>query len=168
MFTAIAFMFQVSTAEVVLPYPFLEYCVKSHADCHVDKITTTDLAFVNKEISEGFIPTVPDNESYYDHWVSFPPDRKGDCDDEVVTKRDALIALGFDPRKLTVELGTAIYPSGKRVNHAILWAEIDGKRWALDSIVPDMIYTELDRPYKWEGIAKQSHEHLLWDMEVRK
>lgn len=149
-------------AQIQLPYQWLEYCALSRdGSCKVDKISKTDLAYINMLISETIKPDPAPQPGR--PWVAFPANKLGQCDTMVMTKRAALLALGMNPADLQIELGEAVYPDGKTVAHMILWARVDGKWYALDNLTPDRIYQRGSRPYTWRSTAQQPFAGVLWE-----
>lgn len=162
---ALIIAFQLSAqqpATVELPYQWLEHCALTRDEsCHVEKISKTDLAYINMLISETIQPDPAPQAGR--PWVAFPANKLGQCDTMVMTKRAALLALGMAPEDLRIELGEAVYPDGKIVAHMILWARVDGGWYALDNLTPDRIYQRGARPYTWRSTAQQPTSGALWE-----
>ena len=145
---------------VTLPYPWLEYCARTRdPGCIVQTITPFDLAIINREITEGIITR--EDDGYYDPWVPFPPDRMGDCDDRAASTRQALLALGVDPKALRFETGLVKEPDGRTLGHIVVVVTLDGREWVLDSKTPDKVYPPSKRPYAWKPMAAES-PNILW------
>ncbi len=141
--------------DVTLPYSWLRYCYETRdPGCIADTITPRDLALLNKEITEGLITV--ENPDYYDPWIPFPADRRGDCNTDAATKRAALLALGLDPRAMRFETGLA---AGER--HIVLVVTLEGRDFVLDRKSPDAIYPPTKRPYDWKPIAREG-AGVLW------
>lgn len=147
---------------VQLPYQWLEYCALARdGSCRVEKISKTDLAYINMLISETIQPDPAPQPGR--PWVAFPANKLGQCDTMVMTKRAALLALGMSPDDLRIELGEAVYPDGKVVAHMILWARVDGGWYALDNLTPDRIYQRGSRPYTFRSTATQPVTGAIWE-----
>ena len=132
--------------------------------CKVAHVSPRDLALLNKLVSEEIKPDPAPQPGRA--WEAFPASKLGQCDTQVVTKRAALLALGVDAGAMQIELGDAVYPDGHRVPHMILWVTSDGKRYALDNLTPNQLYTEEKRPYKFERTALQPRDGLVWNAPV--
>jgi len=161
-----AALFQV--AAVTIPYSWLEYCGRSRdPGCVVETITPLDLAYLNMLVTEVIQPdpAVTTYAAPDDPWLAFPVDRHGDCDDRVVTARAALIALGLDPKKMTIETGEVTEPDGSLAGHAVLIVELDGRKWRMDSKTPDKLYPAEQWPYAWRPLARQPTAGIVWPNE---
>lgn len=153
----VALVFLQQAATVHLDYSFLRYCYETKdPGCIAETITPYDLAIVNKVVTEAII--TDEDDDYYDPWTPFPHDRHGDCDDDAATKRQALIALGFNPKAMHFETG---YANGEP--HIVLVVTLDGKDYVLDRKSPDRIYPPAKRPYAWKPIAAESN-NVLWSI----
>lgn len=148
------------SADFALPYAWLEHCATTPAArCEVAEITASDLAHINAVINA----TIRPRDDRIDSWQAFPADRAGDCDDVAVTKRAALLALGFRG-PMRIVLGEAELETGDQI-HAVLEVDIEGRTWILDSLAPDFIYEPHDRPYRWRLLARQSSGGVLWQID---
>jgi len=147
-----------AASDYALPYQWLEHCATTPAaHCEVAVITLEDIARINAVVNAGIKPVA----EIGDRWVAFPTDRRGDCDDFAVTKRAALLALGFKGA-MRVVLGEV--RQGKIwTMHAVLEVDIDGRTWVLDSLAADFIYAPNDRPRPWRQLAAQSNRYVIWD-----
>jgi predicted transglutaminase-like cysteine proteinase len=149
---------QEAAPRVFLPYSWLEYCATSPAaQCAVAQITADDLSALNTVINSAIAPT-PDK---VEGWTAFPASRAGDCDDYVLTKRAALLALGLPASAMTIVHGRATR-DGKVFPHLVLEVRLAGKLWILDNLVADAIYPPANRPYGWVETARQDPTHVLW------
>ncbi len=159
-----ALIFQAAT--VSLPFAWLEYCGRTmEIGCRVDRISQTDVAWVNYSINAGIRPA--DDDLQHDVWTAFPEDRRGDCDDYVMSKRRALIALGMPVDRLSIVAGTADRPDGRREKHLILeWRDDNGDVWVLDNLDPASIYPPGDGPYTFIEESRQG-AGVLWDVNPR-
>ena len=105
--------------ETVPPIP-IDYAAR--AKFPRDPGTAIDaLAAFNSSVN-GSMTYVSDKEHYgvSDHYVSMPPDMKGDCEDYALTKMEALSAAGF-PVISRAKLVMVVVHVGKEVfGHAIL------------------------------------------------
>lgn len=138
----------------VLPYGWLEYCASDPAaHCEVKQITVADLAALNLTVNHaiGGRSDAPGR----DIWTAFPVDRAGDCDDYVITKRRALLALGMPAAAMHVVAGDT--PEGNA--HLVLYVEAEGIVWVLDNR-QDAIYHPGDVPLRVRGI--QGGDSALW------
>lgn len=154
---------------VTLPYPWLQWCYATRDPaCIRPAITPTDLALINREVSEAIITR--EDEDYYDPWTPFPADRHGDCDDDAATKRAALLALGLDPKAMHFETGDVTEPDGRKVGHMVLVVRLatveDGKKvsrdYVLDRRTPGSIYPPSKRPYAWRAKASENATSVVW------
>lgn len=146
---------------VTLPYPWLQWCFATRdPSCVRRTITPTDLALINREITEAIITR--EDPDYYDPWTPFPADRHGDCDDDAATKRAALLALGVDPRAMHFETGEVTEPDGRKVGHIVLVVRLDGKDYVLDRRTPNSIYPPARRPYPWRPKAIENSQTVVW------
>lgn len=157
-----ALAFQLALGQ--LPLPYVAMCAeRQYRACAVDVITVDDLAALHRLISEAYAPDDSDAASSPDDpWRIFPPDMKMDCDDLVASERAALEAFGLDPRAMSIETGKVTEPDGHVLGHVVLIVELDGRRWVLDRKVPQGIYEDGKRPYRWTQSARQSHKGILW------
>lgn len=159
----VALFFLQQAATVHLDYSWLQYCAQTKdPGCIAEQITPYDLAIINKEITEGIITR--EDDSYYDPWVPFPPDRMGDCDDRAASVRQALLALGIAPKDIRFETGLVKEPDGRELGHIVVVVRLNGKEWVLDSKTPDKIYTSDKRPYPWTPMASES-DNVLWSIK---
>lgn len=145
----------------VLPYGYLEYCAKTppaQAQCAVKQVTTSDLAALNTTVNHA-ISGRSDRQGF-DVWTAFPADRAGDCDDYVMTKRAALLALGVAAASLQIVAGDT--PEGNA--HLVLYVLAEGKTWVLDNRI-DGIYEPGGGPgLTVRGI--QSTDSALWQIPL--
>lgn len=143
-------------SDYALPYQWLEHCATTPAArCEVANVTLEDIARINAVVNAAIKPT----PEIGDRWVAFPVDRKGDCEDYALTKRAALLALGFSG-SMRVALGEA-GQGGKWIMHAVLEVDYDGRTYVLDSLAADYLYGLADRPYAWKPLARQGNS-VIW------
>lgn len=151
---------------VEMPYSYLEWCNSAPlgACFRTKPITLKELALLNLEITEA-IQTV-ENEDYYDQWKAFPRDAAGritgDCDDDVATKRQALMLLGIPPTDMWFETGMVTEPDGRKLRHIVLNVRVGDKVYVMDRKTPNMLYTPDKRPYTWEPIAREDRSQVTW------
>lgn len=158
MIVALALM---QLASVTIPYSEMRYCFETRdPTCIREVITPRDLALINLEVSDAII-TVED-DGYYDPWVAFPDDRRGDCDDDAATKRAALIGFGFKG-PMRFETGSVVEPDGRLLAHIVLVVTLGGKDYVMDRKTPDRVYTPDKRPYTWKPSARQSKAGVAWE-----
>jgi predicted transglutaminase-like cysteine proteinase len=149
-----------------LPYPWLEHCYRAKdPGCVVERLRLEDLIFVNMAVAGAL--EIEENADPLDPWEAFPPSRRGDCDDHVMTVRAALLALGVNASWMRVELGTVIADDGSESGHAVLVVTLEGKDWVLDLKTPDQAYRPSARPYKWRLKAVQPLSGAAWSTEDR-
>lgn len=148
-------------ATPVMPYSWLEACsTQSAMHCEVSTITPEAIYYINVSVNAVIRPVA--DEPGVEHWTAFPTDRRGDCSEYVMTKRAALIALGMDPSRLTIELGEHLRDKQWR-KHMVLQVRMNDRTWILDNI-SDKPYQPDARPLPWRSIAAQSKESALWTM----
>jgi len=82
--------------------------------------------------------------------------RYGDCEDYVLEKRHALIALGFAPSSLSIATVTTSWGQ----SHALLLVAIDDEEYVLDSLTPWIVRVR-DAPYVWRERQVQG-QALVW------
>ncbi len=146
---------------VSLPYSHLVYCGQTKdPGCIIENLTPRDLALINKTVTEAIITEA--NSDPFDPWTPFPPDRKGDCDDQAATERQILLALGVDPKAMRFEIGEVIEPDGRRAGHIVLVVTLNGKEWIMDRKTPDLLYPPNKRPYEWRPVTMESPGQLVW------
>lgn len=142
--------------DVPVYYAWLAYCAQLRdPGCIVREIGAEDIAWVNAAINRGMTPV---NDAGPDTWTPFPADRRGDCDDYVVSKRLALFALGFPADAMTIVAGAL--DNGDR--HLVLEVTLSGATWVLDNLVTDEIYRSGKQPYGWREIARQPVTGAIW------
>lgn len=144
--------------DVPIYYAWLEYCGRTQeVGCIVRSLSVTDLAWVNAAINRGISPKPDDG---HDEWTPFPSSRVGDCDDYVVSKRSALIALGVPASSLTIVSGDL--PNGE--HHLVLEVLMNGETWVLDNLLTDEIYRPQARPYEWRETSRQANSGVIWSL----
>lgn len=150
------------SADFAIPYPWLEYCHKDpRAACEVENLSAQDVAKLNKVVNDAITPLLDPTGD--DVWEAFPEERAGDCEDYALTKRAALLALGFDG-PMWVVLGRATQ-DGRTEDHVVLEVEVEGRVWVLDNLAADFIYPTDDRPYAWTLTARQAHNSASWALK---
>jgi predicted transglutaminase-like cysteine proteinase len=155
-----------SAQQAVPPFAHLKYCAtQPGAHCRlIDGVRPADASFVNLSINENM--TAADDVGF-DEWTVFPADRRGDCDDFVVSKRAVLIAFGMAPEDLRIAAGKAIYPDGRVVDHLVLEVTFGGRVLVLDNVireVPKNTYWRDETPYKWQPTATMDPARAAWRM----
>lgn len=72
-------------------------------------------------------------------------DRNGDCEDYAIAKFYSLRALGMDNTNLRI---VVLQDMNLQISHAILVAYVDGKAFALDNQIPEVVSTEIIHHYR--------------------
>ncbi len=148
-------------AAPVLPAGWLEACGRGEAQaCEVGEVTPDDIRWVHVSIT-ALIRPVPDREGDVERWDVFPENRQGDCTTYVMSKRAALIALGMDPKAITIVLGE-VERDGRWRRHAILEVNAGGETWILDNLEPTRLYRPATRPRPWREEARQPTARATW------
>lgn len=140
---------------VAPPYAYLEYCAKNRDPGCVRAISPADLAAINMVVTDAI--KTQEDVSVLDAWEAFPPSHAGDCDDDVATKRMALVGLGVDPKAMHFEAGLA---NGER--HIVLVVTLNGKDWVMDRKTPNSVYPASKRPYPWVAQERETQTSVAW------
>ena len=153
-------MAQAISQSAILPIQFLRMCAtQPAAHCELERpLTREDIAWLNFAINQGLPPAGED--ARLDRWTIFP-DGPASCADYAVSKRAALIALGFPPSALTLVIGTA-ERGGVDRPHIVLEASLNGETLILDNLELKNLYGPHTRPRPWQEIARESHSGLPW------
>ncbi len=69
----------------------------------------------------------------------------GDCEDFALAKYKLLHRIGFHPDRLRIVL---VVDKVRRVQHAVLAANVNGEAWMLDSLVRDVVPHEVASQYR--------------------
>lgn len=147
----------VSMTEDVIPYGWLAYCAATKdPGCLKGTITPRDLALVSQSIAEGLTPV--ENLDPSTSWAPFPPGARGDCKNHVASTRQALIALGMDPKAMRFEGGEL--EDGSK--HLVLIVTLAGTDYVLDMKTPGMAYPTTQRQYPWKRVAIEG-ERVAWE-----
>jgi predicted transglutaminase-like cysteine proteinase len=142
-------------ASVPVYYAWLEHCGRTQdPGCRVERVTAHDLAWVNAVVNRGMSPR---DDPGPDVWTAFPADRRGDCDDYVLSKRAALLALGLAPSAMTIVAGR-----DGEIPHLVLEATIEGRTWVLDNKTTDELYAPGAASYAWRETARQPRAGVIW------
>ena len=72
-------------------------------------------------------------------------DRNGDCEDYAIAKFYSMRALGMDNTNLRI---VVLQDMNLQIPHAILVAYVDGKAFALDNQIPEVVSTEIIHHYR--------------------
>lgn len=123
----------------------------------------SDLEAVNQDVNKRIIPTRDRaNQRVRDYWdlpLTHGRTRRGDCEDYVLEKREALIRLGYPPAALSI----ALVRTPWRENHVVLVVESAEGPFVLDSFTSQILpWSSLD--YRW--MARQSPDDPSTWVEV--
>ncbi len=142
-------------AAAIPPAGFIGFCVKHLQDCIAKpqepaSVELTDaqrraLETVQYDINTSIRPRIDPTNAW-----DYPTDGTGDCNKYALSKRRALIAMGW-PRNALL-LATATTETGE--GHLVLVARTDKGDLVLDNRVPHVVdWTTL--PYHWISVQSQ-------------
>lgn len=141
------------------PYEWLAYCAsQGGTSCQLGRpLTVEDVAWVHAGIGDAMTP----DPTRKGQWIAFPADKRGDCSHYAMSYRSALIALGADPARVSLEIGWVGEVSDATAHIVVVVDLGEAGVWVMDQLAAG-IYRPTARPYAWTLQARQISSQVAW------